>query len=112
MALGLEDIQKQVKTSSDSIQFDLGQVAIEKLDLKSLSKELKSDLKEVVEERNMDEMIRPWESFNIEEMTTHMRASRAVKRAREIVARNEVLTAELRNRAQLLENDPNAFFNQ
>jgi hypothetical protein len=135
VAIGLNDL-KTKKANKPKLDLNLGpETPIEEKtetpietrnSLKELSDQLKSDLEQFetksyspidpikgnAEAVGAMDMKRPWESFNIDEMTTHMRSQRAVKKAKIIVDRNNKLIEELRNRARLLEEDPESFFNQ
>lgn len=133
MAISLNDLKsKKPKKAKLNLNLDALPQETEDRDepearqnLKQLSEQLKNDL-DKFDDKNLSpieplkgkaemspgDMKRPWESFNIEEMTTHMRSERAVKKARLIVDRNNKLIEELRSRARLLNEDPESFFNQ
>lgn len=114
MALGLNDINKNKEKKSPLIfEFNVEKEVVKNSsNLELLSEELKHELdKAESETKKFSELKRPWESFSIDEMTSHLRAEKAVLKAQKIKERNEKLVKELRERSELFMKNPERFFN-
>jgi hypothetical protein len=126
MAIGLNDINKTTdkkrKMTIDLSKLDKqetqkalytqepGQEADGRPNLKDLSLELKKELKDFDLTIPKDTK-RPWQSFTVAEMSTNLRAKKAVVKAQIIKERNEKMVKELRDRSDMFMRDPESFFN-
>ena len=111
MAIGLSDITKTTEQKR-KITIDLSELdnKVLKPSLKDLSLELKKELNDF-DLTIPQETKRPWESFTVAEMSTNLRAKRAVKKAQTIKERNEKMAKELKDRSDMFVRDPESFFN-
>lgn len=96
MAIGLNDLKKNDNESSNKDK----KILIHELDERDI-------LDKVIERPSNDEnssekerVLRPWESFSDEIKTRTIRAQEAVRKAKKIVARNELLAERLKDRAK------------